>query len=178
MTSITFAAVNLRGWRSSFCEDHVCTWAIVNYVKLGILEMTDVYQCGKVDFLFVSSCLQNNLFFARNFVQLPGWNRFELLPFLFHCCFRSLKSSSLKGMGINLWVSELNPLSAMWSSWFLESISSKRFLIDSWASTTQAYFVFLRGLLFSLATVSRNSLKGLSHQPGGLRHFADSNSIP
>ena len=71
-------------------------------------------------------------FLARNFVQLPGWNRFELLPFLFHCCFRSLKISWLKGMRINLWVSELNPLSAMWSSWFSRKNKfqtfSKRFM--------------------------------------------------
>ena len=49
--------------------------------------MTDVYQCGKVHFLFVSSCLQNNLLFALDFFQLPGWNRLELFPLLIHCGF-------------------------------------------------------------------------------------------
>ena len=40
------------------------------------------------DFLLLSLCFQDDLTFALYFVQLPGWNRFELLPFLVHCCFR------------------------------------------------------------------------------------------
>ena len=36
---------------------------------------TDVHQCSKMDFLVVSSCVQNYLLFALYFVQLPGWNR-------------------------------------------------------------------------------------------------------
>ena len=41
---------------------------------------------------FVSLCFQNNLLFALDFVQLPSWNRLDLLPFLFHCsfCIRNL----------------------------------------------------------------------------------------
>ena len=42
---------------------------------------------AKWTFFFVSLCFQN-IFFALNFVQLPSWNRFKLLPFLVHCCFR------------------------------------------------------------------------------------------
>ena len=55
-------------------------------LSLRFLERTDVHQCSRVDFIFVSLCLQNNIFFALDFIQLPCWNRFELLPFLGHCC--------------------------------------------------------------------------------------------
>ena len=34
------------------------------WLQLRILEMTDVHQCSKVDFPFVSLCFQNNLFFG------------------------------------------------------------------------------------------------------------------
>ena len=50
--------------------------------------MTDVHQCSKVDFLFVSLSFQNSVAFALYLVQLPGWICLELLPFLVHCCFR------------------------------------------------------------------------------------------
>ena len=40
-----------------------------------------------MDFLFVSLCFEINLLLALDFLQLPCWNRFELLPFLVHCCF-------------------------------------------------------------------------------------------
>ena len=52
------------------------------------------------------------------------------------------------GTGTNLctkfeWPSELNPFSAMWSSWSSGKVDSKRFLVDSWTSTRHACFVFL-----------------------------------
>ena len=38
---------------------------------------------------FLSVCASRvTSFFAFYFVQLPGWNRFEFLPFLVHCCSR------------------------------------------------------------------------------------------
>ena len=38
---------------------------------------------------FLSLCAPRiTSFFTLNFVQLPAWIRFELLPFLVHCCFR------------------------------------------------------------------------------------------
>ena len=37
---------------------------------------------------FLSLCASRiTSFLLFNFVQLPGWNRFELLPFRVHCCF-------------------------------------------------------------------------------------------
>ena len=51
--------------------------------------MTDVHQCCKVDFLFVSVCFQNNLLLAFDFLQLPGWIRLKFLPLLLQCCFRT-----------------------------------------------------------------------------------------
>ena len=53
----------------------------------AFFEMTDVHQCGKLGFRVVSLCFQKNLLSAFNFVQLPCWNRFELLPFLVQCWF-------------------------------------------------------------------------------------------
>ena len=93
--------------------------------------MRDVHQCSKVDFLFVSLCFQNNLFFAVNFVQLPCWNCFELLPFLATASFAS-GTFIAWGIGINLctnlqWVNELYPLPAMWSSWSFGRDDSNRF---------------------------------------------------
>ena len=41
-------------------------------------ELTDVHPCCKMDFLFVSLCFEKNLLLTLDFVQLPGWNRFEL----------------------------------------------------------------------------------------------------
>ena len=52
------------------------------WFKLRVLEVTYVHQCGKVDFLFVSLCLDNNLFLTLDFFQFPCWNRFEFFPFL------------------------------------------------------------------------------------------------
>ena len=40
------------------------------------------------------------------------------------------------------WFIGLNPLSRMWSTWFRGTVDSKRHLA-TWASTTQAYFVFM-----------------------------------
>ena len=67
------------------------------------------------------------------------------------------------GIGINLWtklqcVSALSHLPAMWSSWSFGRDDPKRFLVDSWASTTHACLVF--GILFNsplLASVSWKS---------------------
>ena len=39
--------------------------------------------------IFVSLCASRKTsILALYFVQLPGWNRLELVPFLVHCCFR------------------------------------------------------------------------------------------
>ena len=51
------------------------------------------------------------------------------------------------GIGTNLcaklqWLIELYPLSDLWSSWSFGRVGSKRFLVDSWASTMHACFVF------------------------------------
>ena len=41
-------------------------------VQLRILEMTDVHQCRKVDFLFAALCFQNNLVPAVDYALLPA----------------------------------------------------------------------------------------------------------
>ena len=48
----------------------------------------------------------------------------------------------------------VDPVSVVWFSWFLGRVDSKRSLVDSWASTIQAYSVFLLGSVLPLATVS------------------------
>ena len=50
-----------------------------------ILEITDVHQCGKLDFLFVSLCFQDNLLLVFFSPALLG---FQLFSFFVHCCFR------------------------------------------------------------------------------------------
>ena len=84
--------------------------------------MTYVHQCSNADFPFVSLCFQKNLLFAPNLNHLPGRNRFELLPFLVHCCLFASRIFIAWGIGINLCtkllcVIELIPLPTMWSSW-------------------------------------------------------------
>ena len=55
--------------------------------QLRVFQVTDVHQCSKMDFMFVSLCCKNTLLLASDFVQLPNWTRLELLPFLTHCKF-------------------------------------------------------------------------------------------
>ena len=67
----------LSQWRPSLLQQSICeaddplsvktTYApepSLTMSNSALLEMTNVFQCGKVDFLFVSSRLQNNLFFC------------------------------------------------------------------------------------------------------------------
>ena len=116
------------------------------WFQLCIFEMTDVHQCSKVDFLFVSVCFQNNLLLAFDFLQLPGWNRLKFLPLLLQCCFRTRNFHRLrhrKKLWTKLkWVIELYPLPAMWSSSSFGWDDSTRCLLDSCASTIHACFVF------------------------------------
>ena len=58
--------------------------------------MTDAHQCSKVDFLFLSLCFQNDVLFVLHLVQWPSFSRFELLPFLVHCCLRIQNSHRLE----------------------------------------------------------------------------------
>ena len=58
------------------------------------------------------------------------------------------------GIGMNL-CNELNPFSAMWSSWLLGRVESERFLVDSWASTMHACFVLTVDSAVSLAVSCR-----------------------
>ena len=45
------------------------------------------HQCGKVDFIFLSLCFQDDILFAHNLVQSPRWLLFESLPFFICCSF-------------------------------------------------------------------------------------------
>ena len=42
----------------------------------------DFWNLGKVDFLVVSLCFENNILLALDFLQLPCWDCLELFPFL------------------------------------------------------------------------------------------------
>ena len=94
------------------------------------------HQCSKVDFPFLFICFQNNIFPALHFVQFPRWQVFELLHSLSTAAFATRIFIACDS-GINLctklqWLTELNPFSAMWSSWILGRGDSRRFLVDSW----------------------------------------------
>ena len=76
----------------------------------------------------------------------------------------SHRGSSSLGASENLWTElqwlrGLNPFSTMWCSWFLGRVESKRFLVDSKASTMHASFVFLLDSVIPLAAVACSSLK-------------------
>ena len=85
-----------------------------------------------------------SLFF--DFRQLPCRYFLGFSPFFVHCCFRIWFFIAL-GKVINLctwlqWLTELIRFTAVWSSWSLCCrVPSKRFLVDSWASTMRAYLV-------------------------------------
>ena len=75
--------------------------------------MTNVHQCGKVDFLFLSLCFQNDLLLALDLLQLPCWDRLELFPFFNHCWF-CIRNFIAWDMRTNLrtrvsWLNELRP---------------------------------------------------------------------
>ena len=98
-----------------------------------------------MDVSLLSLCFQDDLHFALYLGHLPSWQFFELFPPRIW----QLEFSSLEAMGLNLctifkWVNELNPFLAMWSSWSFCKVRSKRFLVDSWASTTMHAHVDLR----------------------------------
>ena len=84
-------------------------------------------------------CFENNLLFALHSVQLPGWNRFEILPFLVHCFFRIRNSHRLwhKNKLVNQSVMGHRSKSFTCSviCVFLRWESSTRCLVDSWDST-------------------------------------------
>ena len=54
--------------------------------QLRIFEVTYVHQRREMD-CSVPLCFQNYFLFALSVLQLPRWNRFDLLPFLVHSCF-------------------------------------------------------------------------------------------
>ena len=65
---------------------HLCT-SVIFVLTPHILEVTQVHQCGNVDFVFVFSCFQNYLlFFALYLILLPSLDRFQLFPFSLRCC--------------------------------------------------------------------------------------------
>ena len=68
--------------RSTTVTVHVCHFGS----NSSFFEVTYVHQCSKVDFLFLSLCFDTDLPFTLDFLQLPRWNRFGLLPFFVHCC--------------------------------------------------------------------------------------------
>ena len=57
--------------------EYFCFW-----FKLRVLEVTYVHQCGKVDFLFVSLCLDNNLFLTLDFSSFHA----GIVSSFFHSC--------------------------------------------------------------------------------------------
>ena len=113
----------------------------------AFFEMTSAHQCCKVDFLFLFRCFKNILLVAPYFGQWPRWQLFELLPFFVLCCFRFRNFHRLKhGNKLVHRVTathRIEPslrdviLMIFWHSRF-----SKRFLVDSWASTMHACLVF------------------------------------
>ena len=71
--------------------------------QLRILEMTNVHQCGKVDFPFLCLCFLNDiLFFALHFTHLPSRNFLELSTILYPLLLSQPEISSLGGIRINL----------------------------------------------------------------------------
>ena len=92
--------------------------------------MIDVHHCGKVD---CSIGLAGN--FSRFFHSL------STAAFAFGIYIAWSIGTHL--YATLQWLTEVNPFSAMWSSWFLGSVDSKRLLVDSWASTMHARFCLL-----------------------------------
>ena len=106
--------------------------------------MTNVHQCGKVDFLFLSLCFQNDLLLALDLLQLPCWDRLELFPFFNHCWF-CIRNFIAWDMRTNLrtrvsWLNELRPFLRDVIFIIFGRAGSERFLADSWASTMHACF--------------------------------------
>ena len=99
ITSIIFAAVIWDAPESFFTLSHRSTALPLCFCNVGsnsaFFEVTNVHQCGKVDFLYVPLCFQNNLLFAIDFFQMPCGNCLELFLFLVHCgfCIRNFHRS-------------------------------------------------------------------------------------
>ena len=99
------------------------------WFQLHILKMTDLQPRSKMNCSWIFLCL----LLVLHFVQLPRWQLFELLPFFVHCSFRLQNFHCC--VHRNKLVHKIVSLSAMWPSWSLDSVDSKRSLVDSWAST-------------------------------------------
>ena len=133
--------------RALLCENSTSACTLKFLFHLRIFRVTCVHQWSKVDFSFVSLCLQDHLFFfASNFFQFPGCNRFELFPFFVHCSFRIWIFLSLSASG-----STCQPNCNDSLMFFLglqcdlhECLgwdSSVLGLVDSWDSTIQPHLV-------------------------------------
>ena len=89
----TSPASEKTAWAPESCSqndsaEHDSAFVLLYFwFQLRMFEVTYVQQCGKVDFMFVSLCFQNNLLFALDFFQIPCWNCLELFPFRVHCAF-------------------------------------------------------------------------------------------
>ena len=117
---------------------------------------------AKWTFLFVSLCFENNLLFNLDLFQLPCWNRFELLPFLVHCCswiryfHRFWQRNKLVNKIVMGHPSKSFTCNVIFMFNLVEKEGATRCPV---ASTLQAYFVF--GTLLeasSLASVTRELL--------------------
>ena len=121
----------------------LCIFEIV--APFRILDMTEVHQWHKMNFSSFIPCFGNHFIFISDFRQLPC--RY-LLQFSYSFHIAAFASSILNAWGIGIILctklqrlSEFISFAAMWSSWYLQGTSSNRILIDSSASTIQAYFV-------------------------------------
>ena len=133
---------------------------LVFWSWLRMLEITDVHQCGKVDVLFLSLVLPE--WPLSCFSLSPRWQLFELLPCFVHCGFRIRNVHRLRHRNKFMYqiiVTYRSEPSALWSSWLLGKVDSKRLLAGSWASTMNACFVLLLDSVTPLAAISCNSFQ-------------------
>ena len=90
-------------------------------------------------------------FFALYFVQLPGWNRFELFPFLVYCCFRIRNFHRLRHRNEFVKQVVMNHRSISFACDVIFTDDSTRCLVDSCASTVHAYLVLESCRVYTLA---------------------------
>ena len=98
-----------------------------------------------MNFSALIPCFGNHLIIVSDFRQLPFRYFLKCFPFFLHCCLLH-PFFFASGIGVNLctklqWLNEFIPFAEMWSSWYLCGTPSSLFLIDSSASTIQAYLV-------------------------------------
>ena len=135
-TFITFAAVI---WDADEPQGaRLCLYTFVIWV-------VTLQFWGDTYFLFVSLCFENNHLLALDFLQLPCWDCFELLPFLIHCCFcfRNFHRLRHRNNFMNQVVVGHRSISFTCNVilMVLDCEDAARCLVDSWDSTMQSYMV-------------------------------------